>query len=146
MTEGVNLFEGRSPYFYRFEDQRYSVADEYGDHAYTQHTIKCLVFPVIKYTKCGAWIDNYWEGYPRLPSPYEEGRDYIIGGRRFVNLQANKRYALPSIEEAEISYRARKAKQIRIYEARISGAKRHLEALDTFLYRHKVGHKQASPI
>ncbi len=130
--------EERSPYFYRFEDQRYSVSDEDGDHAYTSYAVECLVFPVIKYTKCGAWISYAYRHYPSLPSTERDWSGLHLSGKRFVNLEANKKFALPTIEEAVISYRARKTRQRLIYEARIRGVTEHLEALHAFLYRYKL--------
>ncbi len=132
------MTEERSQYFYRFVDRRYSVSNEYGDHAYTSYRVACGVYPVIKYTKCGAWIAMYWTEYPHLPTPYKPTGQYIIDDRKFVNLGATKRFALPTLEEAVESYRARKAKQIRIYSARIKGAEEHLDALNTFLNRQTV--------
>ena len=130
--------EERSPYFYRFEDQSYSVAGEYGDHAYTSHRVKCLVFPVIKYTKCGAWISYAYRHYPSLPSTERDWSGLNLSGKRFVNLEANKKFALPTIEEAITSYKARKARQRLIYEARIRAVDEYLGALDEFLYHYKL--------
>lgn len=61
-------------------------------------------FPVIKETKCGVWIDIY-------------------GQKRFVNLEAKKKYACRTEEEALESYRARKRRQIKILEHRLAEAK-----------------------
>lgn len=130
---------------YRFEDRRYSISDEYGDHAYTSHTVALLVFPLIKYTPCGMWIANFWTEYPQQPMPWREDVDYCLPGKRFVNLQANKRFALPTIPLALESYRARKNREIHIYEARIKGAKSHIEAAD-HLYNYKVPASLKAPV
>lgn len=121
---------------YRFEDQRYSVANEYGDHEYTSHEVKLLVFPILKYTACGFWIGLDYDVFPRQPRQRNPEFYIRTAGyrKRFVNLQANKRYALPTVTEAHESYKARKRRQISIYEARIKGAKRHLEALEHYMH------------
>lgn len=121
--------------FYRFEDRRYSVADEWGDHTYTSHEVALLVFPVIKHTKCGVWIGLSWSLHPKVPREWDPNHTLFNRGKRFINLQATKRFALPSIAEAAKSYRARKERQISIYKARIAGTERHLEALKSFLQR-----------
>lgn len=120
-------------YMYRFEDRRYSIADEYGDHAYTSHKVACLVFPVLKVTKCGVWITFNYEEYPRLPQPRQYTVMHNGQDRRFINLQANKKFACPTLELAAESYIARKNRQIRIYQARINSAEIHKEALARFM-------------
>lgn len=49
--------------------------------------------PVLKYTKCGAWVETF------------------LGRRRFVNLKTTKRWACPTIGEAIESFEARKKSQ-----------------------------------
>ncbi len=129
---------------YRFKDQRYSVADEYGDHDYTSYEAKLLVYPIIKYTPCGYWIWTNYAIYPQLPFEYNPYKDYLLGEKRFVNLQANKKFALPTIPEALESYRARKDREIAIYTARIKGAKNHLRAAVEIYHRVPEGLKQTS--
>lgn len=46
--------------------------------------------PVLKYTKCGAWVET------------------CLGRRRFVNRTTTKRWACPTIKEAVESFEARK--------------------------------------
>lgn len=122
---------------YRFEDQRYSVADEDGDHCYTRHTVKLLVYPLLKRTKCGIWIGLNYAHYPTQPRPHDLFNFLAPPGprTRFVNLQANKKFALPTVEEAYTSYLARKNRQISIYAARIKGAEAHIEACQAFCWK-----------
>lgn len=100
-------------YFYRVEETTYSAGvDEWGDALPGGPTRPNLyLFEVLKYTRCGAWLDVY-------------------GERKFVNLQRNKRFALPTTEEAIASYKARKKRQIEIYAARINKIKEALLYLD----------------
>lgn len=60
-------------------------------------------YPIIKRTKCGAWID-YW------------------GSKKFVNLEARKRFACLTAEEALKSFQARKRRQISILKHRLAEA------------------------
>ena len=121
---------------YRFEDRRYSHSDEWGEHLSTTHGVRLLVFPIIKYTPCGMWIGLCYSEYPYQPSPWQEpnGSDefhFGLGEKRFVNLQATKRFALPNVSDAYESYLARKDRQILVYTARIKGAEAHKRAAES---------------
>lgn len=101
-----------SEVFYRYYEVRYSLGvDEWGDPlpGVGRIAIELMEIPVIKRTPCGAWI-----GY----GEYD---------KKFVNLNWNKRYALPTIEEARQSYIARKKREIALMEGRASLARRALE-------------------
>ena len=65
-------------------------------------------FEVTKHTKMGVWIDVY-------------------GSKKFVLKDSHKRYACPTIEEALVSYQARKSRQIRILTHKLATAKAALE-------------------
>ena len=65
-------------------------------------------FKMLKKTPCGAWIEYYG------------------GGKKFVLDAARKRFAWPTKEEALISFRARKKRQIKILTARLHDAKQAL--------------------
>ena len=96
---------------YRFREQRYASSDPWGDgdtySIYTQ--IELQSFAIKKVTPCGIriWVqaDSGWT-------------------TRFVNLEVNKKFALPTIPEAIDSYVARKERQARIYEAKASTARK----------------------
>lgn len=101
--------------FYRYYEVRYSPGvDEWGDPLPGVGRVEVHLeeIPVIKRTPCGAWI-----GY----SPED---------KRFVNLSWNKRYALPTIDEAKASYRARKRRQIGLLQAQARAAERALQAAE----------------
>lgn len=92
--------------WYRVEDRRYSVADEWGDHSYTTVQIHVREIPVLRHTPKGVWLEEPWN---------------IAGeGKRFVLRDARKRWACPSKEEAMESFRARKQRQARILRARLA--------------------------
>lgn len=59
--------------------------------------------PVISATPTGVWID-------------------VLGRKRFVKLNARKRYACPTEAEALESFRARKRRQIRILKHNLAAA------------------------
>lgn len=100
---------------YRFREQTYASSDPWGDSDdYTFSTrIELQSFAINRVTPCGIriWVRN----------PGFSGREAWT--TRFVNLEANKKFALPTIPEAIDSYAARKERQARIYEAKASTAR-----------------------
>lgn len=100
-------------YYYRYEDQSYSVADEWGDHAYSIQEVTLRKLKVIKHTPCGVRVIGLHCG----------------GNGRFVNASHRKRFCYPTIAEAAESYRARKRKQISIYSYKIQKAEECLQKL-----------------
>lgn len=109
--------------WYRLEDRRYSVADEYGDHAYTSYDVQCLEFWVIKRTPKGVWLkQKYGPNPPTVDSDYLQRVD-----KRFQLLESLKRFACPTLAEAIESYKARKKKQISIYTARVKSAEFYIQ-------------------
>ena len=101
---------------YRFREQRYASSDPWGDgdtyEIYTQ--IELQSFAIKKVTPCGITI------YIRANFAWTT---------RFVNLEANKKFALPTIPEAIESYIARKERQARIYEAKAATAREMIGAI-----------------
>ena len=99
-------------FFYRYYEVIYSNGvDEYGDPLPGEGrlAIQLMKIPVLKTTRCGAWIG--WND----------------DDKRFVNLSWNKRYALPSIEEARSSFIARKKREALIMAARLRHAERAMQ-------------------
>jgi hypothetical protein len=96
--------------WYRFDDQDYSVADDWSEHSHTQYGVQVIEFHVVKHTPKGVWLirSNGW------------------GHKRFVLHTAKKRFACATKELAKESYIARKNKQIRIYQYRIQEAEHHI--------------------
>jgi hypothetical protein len=99
-----------SEYYYRIDDRRCSLGvDEWGGPLGGRVIELSLhKMPVLRRTPKGVWLDNY-------------------GGERFVLNGANKRFACPTVEEAQESFKARKEKQIRLLREQIRDAE---EALD----------------
>lgn len=96
--------------WYRYREIFYSIGvDDYGDPipGIGRIEIRLEEYPVIKKTPCGAWIETYFE-------------------RRFVNLNWNKRFAVPTIDEARKSFIARKKREIQLMESRAKTARRSL--------------------
>jgi hypothetical protein len=101
-----------SEVYYRFEDKSYSVLcgpteDDYA----SQLRVHCHQYPVVKTTPKGVWLNVY-------------------GDRRFVLNEARKRFACPTVELAHESFKARKKRQIKIYESRIKDARQALVLAD----------------
>lgn len=100
--------------WYRIEDRLYSTCsiDAAGCEQYgTSVGIVTSKFMVLKHTPKGVWLD-------------------IIGGRRWVSRESHKRFACPTLEEARESFRARKARQIRILRKQISNIEHALQLVE----------------
>jgi len=72
-------------------------------------------FKGIKETPCGWWIGTT----PDFLSLPEDGK-------RWVSMSAKKRYAYPTIEQAQINFRARKNREIGILRAQLDSAEHQL--------------------
>ena len=94
---------------YRYIDVLHSTGDdEYGYSTYT--SVYLEEYDIIKETPKGMWVA------------------YHFGGRKhFVHLGARKKFACLSKEDAIISFRARKERQVRILESQLKHAKMALE-------------------
>lgn len=86
--------------FYRYED--------YSDEGYCGIRLEVYEFRVLSTTPKGVWIDRW-------------------GTKRFVLLDARKRFACPTKAEALTSYIKRKERQIRILNSQIEYARQALE-------------------
>jgi hypothetical protein len=86
-------------------------------------------FPVIKHTRCGCWIDI---GY---------------GQKKFVNLDARRKWAHASLEDAMKSFTARKKRQITILRHQLLKAEASvlLKAKDAHLLRMGMYHFPEDP-
>ncbi len=93
--------------FYRYQDVLY-----YSNKV----VIEELVFKLIKETNCGYWITDVWD----------HNNEY----KRWMSKTARKRYACPTRDEALISFKARKRKQIKILEQQLNQAKIALNQTD----------------
>lgn len=94
-------------FLYRYEEQITApLLDEYDEVIAGTRTMRlvCYEFKINKRTPKGVWIDTY--GFPK-----------------FVNMNARKRYAWPTREEAYTSFRARKERQIEIVSYQLRRAR-----------------------
>ena len=82
------------PVFYRYQESM---------HAECSVRLDLHEYVILKTTKHGAWID-------------------VWGVKKFVKLDARKRYACPTKEEALASFRARKQRQIKLLRAQLTKA------------------------
>lgn len=101
---------------WRFEDRTYSVADEYGDHSYSYTQIEFAAYVIHHRTPKGMWLLYTGNGLNMRFS------DRMMPDR-FVNLHANKKWAVDSVQGAIDSFVARKERQARIHEARAKKAR-----------------------
>lgn len=97
--------------YYRLEDYRESTSylDVCGEYVITGSRVRVRVreYPVLKRTPAGAWIRHY---------------DDFGNDRRFVKTGTRKCFAHPTMEEALVSFEARKKRQYSIYMARAKDA------------------------
>jgi hypothetical protein len=99
--------------FYRYEERYWAPpVDEFGNVCGSvSSTIVLVEFEVLKVTAKGVWI-------VRAPVRTLFGIIRFGADKRFVNLGARKRYALPTEAEALESFVARKERQASILESR----------------------------
>jgi len=88
---------------YRYQDTCF-----YTDEYTSQINIEVITFDVIKETPKGVWIGGTWGYYPN----YQR--------KKFVNLEARKKFACETKEEALISFIARKNAQIGILKNQLN--------------------------
>ena len=106
--------------YYRYEDPIYFIDER------PRNSLELYEYEVLKTTLCGVWIK-----YPRNdkyyydPAKYVEGRKFIL--EKGINHFTTKRFAWPTKEEALISYKMQKEKQIRLLESQLSNAIENLE-------------------
>lgn len=80
--------------YYRFHETRYSGG---------VMMLLMSTFPVLRQTPAGVWLD-------------------VCGRERFVKVDARKRFACPTEEEALQSFHARKRRQVRILRYQLASA------------------------
>lgn len=112
-------------YYYRYKD-----GYEYFDSYDYKESLELEEFQVIKYTNKGVWINfperNTWKLNKKIGKyEYEMGKKFIL--LKTYNGETNKRYAWNTKEEALISYKKRKEKQISILKGQLERAKNYLE-------------------
>jgi len=95
--------------FYRYIDQ-----PNYGD--WDGVKIREDILYLIKETPCGYWVSY---------DPYYDSKDIHFRGnrKRWISKTSKKRFAYPTREEAKISFKARKAMQIKILLYQLENAK-----------------------
>jgi hypothetical protein len=97
-------------YFYRYEDRMYCSFDEYGDSYGSSYLkVELRKYRVRKYTPTGV---------------------RLCGLSRFVSTKTHKRFACPTIEEAKISFIARKERQAAIHQGKADQARRAIEQIN----------------
>ncbi|MEB3059362.1 hypothetical protein, partial [Parvimonas sp. D9] len=113
-VHGPLLLSAEAPYglLFRLEDKTYATLDPYkypwgNDDDFDIFTqLELRYFPIRSHTPCG-WTIKQHNG----------------NGWRFISKHSTKQYALPTIEDAIKSYRARKERQAAIYQARADKAR-----------------------
>lgn len=94
-------------FYYRCKEVLWSRGNGFLEPRVTVHINS---YRVLDETKCGAWIEDF------------------IGHRKFVLNGARNSWARPTKEEAIISFRARKRRQIKILKAQLEIAEAAFKA------------------
>ena len=115
-------------YFYRYEDVVYSLGvDEFDDPIPGGWVrVELREYRVLRRTPKGVRIEDW--GIPRVRR-LSDGSEKLVYGK-FVLLDARKRFACPTKEEALDSFKARKKKQIRILKEQLKRAEDALSFAD----------------
>lgn len=108
----MNMNMSTDTFLYRYVTVRYApYVDEFDNPVGSGRVVVELnYYRVTKYTKCGAWI-------------------MVDGSKKFVNLNAKKKFALPSKLLAADSFIARKKAQVRILKHKIDEAEKSLKLI-----------------
>lgn len=113
--------------WYRYDYQRYSPgSDECGD-SLPGTVVKLVVreFMAVKVTPKGVWIQAMFG-------------ELVCGDRHFILRKSHKKFAWPTLALAVTSFRARKAKEIAIYQRRIAIAQAALDLCEGKLFSQSV--------
>lgn len=97
--------------WFRFSDVRVSTGFNEWTECSTGYKIGIIlrVYRITKRTRCGIWLAGDPYGLPK-----------------FINLNARRHWAWPTIEQAWNSYGIRKERQVQILEDRLESAKKAL--------------------
>lgn len=110
-------------YLYRYNEIHVSLGCDYWGDPLPGHKVEIWLeeYPIVKRTPKGVWINLYSHIYP---VPLEPS---WTDGKKFVNLEARKKYACLTKEEALESFKARKRKQINILKGQLKDAEQALK-------------------
>lgn len=95
--------------WHRFEDRLF-IVDKQREHGVVD-IVHCT-YPVIRHTKCGAWLDVY-------------------GKEKWASKTSKRKFACPTKEQAKKSFIARKKAQIRILRRKLKTAEEALEMMSS---------------
>lgn len=105
--------------WFRLKDQGYSIPDEWGNHAYTRYEVEVHKYKVVKITPCGVKVC-------RIVGSWVSSKE------QFIRATATKRFACPTMEEAKVSFIARKDKQAKIHESKAITAREMIARVELF--------------
>lgn len=126
-NESTNEVYAAGERWYRYDYKRYSPgSNECGD-SLPGTVVKMVLseFMAVKVTPKGVWIQAMFG-------------QHVCGDRHFILRKSHKKFAWPTLELAMTSFRARKAKEIAIYQRRIAIAEAALDLCDRKLFSQSV--------
>lgn len=113
-------------FWYRCEVKHYSVADEWGDHAYSSSEIHWTKYAVIAETPKGVWLSPVPASF-KDPDVLRGKRDRYV--QDFVRGQGKKQLACPTKEAALADAIERKKRHVAGCQARLRSAQNDLDKL-----------------
>ncbi|GBG14596.1 uncharacterized protein NMK_2195 [Novimethylophilus kurashikiensis] len=116
--------------WHRVENTSYGSIDEWGTVTSVTTKLSKYKLVVVKVTPKGVWLVYYWAG-ESLESVLNEtakGSVVMLRERRFVRLDAVRRYAYPTEKEAMEGFVARKRRQVKILQSQLRTASEALAA------------------
>ena len=118
------MFDG---FWYRCEIRHYSVADEWGDHAYTSTEVVWSKYAVVRETPKGVWLSRVLSG---TTDPDCRRGKMDRGDLQLVIGTTMKQLACPTKELALADAIARKKRHVAGCEARLYAAQKDLRELE----------------
>lgn len=108
-----------SDIWYRFVDVRYAAyVNEFGEaEGVGRLEVRLDQYTVVKTTPKGVWLSLRFG-------------DFTCGSNRFVLRDAHKRFACPTIEDAKVSFIARKTRQRKIHAAAVARAEEAMRIVE----------------
>ena len=105
-------------YLHRYDDRTYGVLNEWEEISGSYAKVEESRYKVLSETQCGYWIVIY-------AFDIDDRKN-----RKWVSKTAKKRYAYPTKNEAMISFKARKNRQIKILTNQLNNVKSVLRSVE----------------
>lgn len=120
-------------FWYRVEARRYSIADEWGDHLYSNSAVEWIRYAVHRETPKGVWLIRVPWGITNRDHVRSRDMAGFIGGASFVLGKGKRQLACPTKASALRDAIVRKERHILACKARLRIAEEEYHLLDSEL-------------